>query len=151
APAAAPAAGTGTAGRRVNFTVRVDVDHRAQRRQVFHEAWRVMKHRFYLADMHGVDWNKVKATYEPLLAHVADQDELHAVIGQMLGELNASHTGISGGGRRGGGRGEGAREAQTRFPGFELQPDKSGYYKVAHVYKNGPADKDYVKLKAGDY
>src|SRR5262249_2810019 len=129
------------------FTARVEIDNRAERRQVFNESWRVLKHRFYLADMHGVDWNKVKATYEPLLEHVGDQDELHNVVAQMLGELNASHTGISPGlGRRGAGR-----EATTRFPGFELQLDKSGYYKVGHVYKNGPADKDFVKINTGDY
>ena len=39
---------------------------------------------------------------------------------------------------------------QTRFPGFELEPD-SGLLKVTHVYRNGPADKDFVKIKVGDY
>src|SRR4029077_18313984 len=64
----------------------------------------------------------------------------------MLGELNASHTGISAGGGFGGqGRG------QAPFPGLDLQPDKSGFYRVAHVYKHGPADKDYVKISKGDY
>jgi tricorn protease len=138
-------AGTGATARRLTFTARVEVDRRAERQQVFHESWRVMKHRFYAADMHGVDWNKVKATYEPLLAHVADQEELHNLVSQMIGELNASHTGISAGGAFEGGRN------QTRYPGFELQADASGYYKVTHVYKNGPADKDYVKINAGDY
>src|SRR5262249_52962114 len=46
--AAAPGSGRGGAGavpRRVNFTARVEVNNRAERRQVFHESWRVMKHR----------------------------------------------------------------------------------------------------------
>src|SRR5262249_20964428 len=59
----------------------------------------------------------------------------------------ASHTGISGGGRRD----TANPPPQTRHPGFELEADKSGYYKVTHVYKNGPADKDYVKINVGDY
>jgi tricorn protease len=84
--------------------------------------------------------------YEPLLEHVGDQEELHNIISQMLGELNASHTGISGGGR---GRGDAAGD-QTRSPGFELEPN-GGYYQISHVYRNGPADKDYVKIKVGDY
>jgi tricorn protease len=137
---------TGQTGQRVNFTVRVEVDRRAQRRQVFGESWRVMKHRFYLADMHGADWNRVRATYEPLLDHVADQEELHEVVSMMLGELNASHTGISGG--RGSER---TTAPSTRFPGFDLEADKSGYYRVKHIYQNGPADKDWVKIQAGDY
>ncbi|MCI0465090.1 MAG: S41 family peptidase [Gemmataceae bacterium] len=153
-PAAAPAGGRPTAAaapagtpRRITFTARVEVDRQAQYRQVFHESWRVMKHRFYAADMHGVNWDKVRGVYEPLLAHVGDQEELHNVINQMIGELNASHTGISG---RFGGRGEGA-SAVTRYPGFEAEADKSGYYKVKHVYKDGPADKDYVKVRVGDF
>src|SRR5262249_53026285 len=44
-----------------------------------------------------------------------------------------------------------AAAAQTRYPGFELEADKSGFYKVTHVYKNGPADKDYVKVNVGDF
>ncbi|TMQ28984.1 MAG: hypothetical protein E6K70_26320, partial [Planctomycetota bacterium] len=102
---------TGGTARRVNFTARVEVDHRAERKQVFSESWRVMKHRFYDADMHGVDWNRIKSAYEPLLDHVGDTEELHDVVSMMIGELNASHTGISGGGARAAG-GE-----ETRYPG----------------------------------
>jgi len=61
----------------------------------------------------------------------------------MIGELNASHTGVAGGGSP-----ETARQ-QTRFPGFDLQPDPSGFYKVTHIYRRGPADKDYVKINVG--
>jgi tricorn protease len=32
-----------------------------------------------------------------------------------------------------------------------LEPDSSGYYKVVHVYKQGPADHDYIKIRPGDY
>jgi tricorn protease len=127
--------------------VRLEVDEVAERRQVFEEAWRVMKFRFYDPYMHGVNWAAAKDTYEPLLPHVADSEELHTVIMQMIGELNASHTGISGSGRRG----EGEERIQTRYPGFDLEPDASGYYKISHVYKKGPADHDYVKLAAGNF
>ncbi|HYT88727.1 MAG TPA: S41 family peptidase [Gemmataceae bacterium] len=144
--ATTPGAAAPTPGRRVTFAARVEIDRRAQYRQVFNESWFVMKQRFYAEDMHGVDWAKMKSVYQPLLAHVGDQEELHSVINQMIGELNASHTGISGGfaSREG-------TPAATRFPGFELQADKSGYYKVTHIYRKGPADKDYVKLSVGDY
>jgi tricorn protease len=138
--------GAATPGKRVTFTARVEVDQQAQRKQVFAEAWRVMRDRFYDPNLHGVNWIKVRQTYEPLLAHVANQEDLHDVVSLMLGELNASHTGISGG--------RGQRETaavQTRYPGFELAPDPSGYYKVTHIYRNGPADKDYVKLNVGDF
>ncbi|HEY6271304.1 MAG TPA: S41 family peptidase [Terriglobales bacterium] len=159
-PAAGPGAGARAGGggaaavagvryerRRVNFTVRVEVDHRLEWKQVFNESWRVMKHRFYDAEMNGVDWAKVKEVYEPLMDYVSDQEEMHNVVSQMIGELNASHTGIS--------ATPSAEErenmAQTRYPGFEMEPDSSGYYKVSYIYKDGPADKDYVNINIGDY
>jgi tricorn protease len=150
APATAAAATPGAAPRRVNFTVRMVVDRVAERRQVFEEAWRVMKNRFYDSKMHGVNWAAAKDKYQPLLAHVADNDELHNVVMHMIGELNASHTGITGGGNLPGDR-ETAERVATRYPGFNLEPDASGYYKVSSIYRKGPADHDYVKLSVGDF
>ncbi len=63
---------------------------------------------------------------------------------QMIGELNASHTGVSGGEPN-------PNAIQTRYPGFELEADSSGYYKVAFIYKDGPADHDYVRIHTGDF
>jgi tricorn protease len=128
--------------------VRLEVDEVASRRQVFEEAWRVMRNRFYDAKMHGVDWDAAKQKYQPLLAHIADSDELHAVIGQMIGELNASHTGVSGGENT---RSGAAERITTRFPGFDLEADESGFYKVGHVYKKGPADHDYIRIARGNF
>jgi tricorn protease len=145
ATAAAPATAPSSTPRRVTFTVRLEVDQAAERRQVFEEAWRVMKNRFYDPKMHGVNWAAAKDTYEPLLANIADSDELHTVIMQMIGELNASHTGVTAGAA------PGQERIQTRYPGFEIEPDASGYYKVSHIYKKGPADHDYVKLQAGNF
>ncbi len=148
AAGAGGAAGGGDAAgarRRVNFTVRVEVDERAERKQIFEEAWRTMKYRFYDAHMNGVDWAHYKQVYEPLLDDVGDRQELQNVTLQMIGELNASHTGMSGGG-------DPNRDAlQTRYPGFEIVPDSSGFYKVTTIYKGGPADHDYIKIAPGNY
>jgi tricorn protease len=64
----------------------------------------------------------------------------------MIGELNASHTGVSGGGRN-----DGTERIATRYPGFDLEPDAAGHYKISHIYRKGPADHDYVKLAVGNY
>ncbi len=144
--APAGAAGRGAERRRINFTAKVDVDHRKERQQVFDESYRIMKHRFYDRGMHGVNWDAVHQRYAALMEYVADQEEMHNVISEMIGELNASHTGISAGG------GPESRDlAQTRYPGFELAADPAGYYKVVKVYKDGPADKDFVKIHTGDF
>jgi len=144
---AAPAAdgAAPSTARRVAFTVRLELDHEAERRQVFSEGWRVMKNQFYDAKMHGVNWNAMKDSYEPLLANIGDSDELRTVMMQMIGELNASHTGVTGPVSRDG------DQVQTRYPGFEIEADASGYYKVSYIYKKGPADFEYVKLAPGNF
>ncbi len=142
---AAPAGGGATA-RRVSFSVNIEVDHKALRSQVFNEGWRIMKNRFYDAKMHGTDWTLEKKTYEGLLDYLVDEEELHAVMMMMIGELNASHTGVSGGPA-----GAERSPAQTRFPGFDLVADPAGYYRVGHIYKTGPADHDYLKISRGDF
>jgi tricorn protease len=64
----------------------------------------------------------------------------------MIGELNASHTGVSGGPP------DAPRSAvQTRHPGFDIVADPSGFYKVGHIYKDGPADRDFLKIKEGHF
>jgi tricorn protease len=104
-----------------------------------------MKNRFYDAKMHGADWNAAKKTYEPLLEYLVDSEELHSVMMMMIGQLNASHTGVSGGPN------PIERTQQTRYPGFSLVADASGFYKVGHIYKDGPADRDYLKIKEGQF
>ncbi len=136
---------TNATARQVTYTVNLEVDHKALRSQVFNEGWRIMKNRFYDAKMHGADWNAAKATYEPLLQYLVDEEELHSVMMMMIGELNASHTGVSGGPPND------RTSAQTRYPGFDLVSDASGFYKVGHLYKDGPADRDYLKIKEGQY
>ena len=152
-PTAATATGTAAAGaapRRIPFSVRMEIDIPAEHRQVFEEAWRVMKNRFYDPNMHGVNWAAAKDKYEAMLPHIADSEELHNLIMEMIGDMNASHTGISGGSRL---PVQGAPEEPiaTRYPGFDLEPDASGFYKVGYIYRKGPADHEYVKLAPGNF
>jgi tricorn protease len=136
----------GASARQVNFTINMELDHKALRKEVFEEGWRVMKNRFYDPQMHGADWNAARTTYGSLLDSLVDQEELQNVMMMMIGELNASHTGVSGGGTAGE-----RSPAQTRHPGFELESDSSGYYRVGYIWKGGPVDHEWVKVKKGDY
>jgi tricorn protease len=146
---AAPAAGAGReAGRRrINFNVRVRVDHAAEWAEMFDDGWRTMKYRFYDPNMHGMDWDAARAKYRPLVEFVGDRQELLNIINEMIGELNASHTGAALPPR-----GPGAGGVSTSHLGIELEPDKAaGRYRVAYIYEDGPADKDWVRVKVGDY
>jgi tricorn protease len=129
----------------VRFAFAVRVDRRAEWRQIFEESWRVMKYRFYDPDMHGKDWDAIRKRYEPLLADVGSNDDVYDLANAMIGELNASHTGVRGPATR-----ELPRVYTTRYLGFELEP-ANGRYRIAHIYRDGPADKEWLALAAGDY
>src|SRR6185369_3787466 len=148
AAAATPTAGrTDGARRRISFNVRVKIDRPAEWAEMFGDAWRTMKYRFYDPAMHGMEWDAAKAKYEPLVKDVGDRQELLNIINEMIGELNASHTGAAPPPRGFGGGG-----TSTANLGFDLEPDKTaGRYRVSYVYENGPADKDWVKVNVGDY
>ena len=143
-----PASGSGSEAvrRRITFNVRVKINRPAEWAEMFGDAWRTMKYRFYDPAMHGMDWDAAKAKYQPLVQFVGDRQELLNIINEMIGELNASHTGAAPPPRGFGGA------AGTGNLGIELEPDKAaGRYKVSYIYESGPADKDWVKVNVGDY
>src|SRR6185436_3407733 len=65
--------------------------------QIFHEVWRRYRDFFYVPNMHGLDWEALRAQYAPLVAHVRHRSDLNYVIGEMIAELNVGHAYISGG------------------------------------------------------
>jgi tricorn protease len=130
---------------KINTAVTVKIDNRVEWQQIFDECWRVMKYQFYDEKMNGRDWNAIKAAYEPLLKYVGENDDVYDIANEMIGELNASHTGVSGPPSR-----EIAPSYTTRQPGFELEAD-AGAYRIARIYRNGPADKEWLGVKVGDY
>jgi tricorn protease len=149
-PATAASAATARTGegtrRRLNFNVRVRIDRPSEWAEMFDDGWRTMKYRFYDPQMHGMDWDAARAKYRPLVDYVGDRQEVLNLLNEMIGELNASHTGAAPppGPRPGG--------VSTGHLGIELQDDKAaGRYRVTHVYEDGPSDKDWVRVKAGNY
>ncbi len=145
AAAAAASAGRGEGTRRrINFNVRVRVDRPAEWAEMFDDAWRTMKYRFYDPQMHGIDWDAARAKYRPLVDFVGDRQELLNIINEMIGELNASHTGAAPPPRGAAGG------VSTGHLGVELESDSAaGRYRVTHVYEDGPADKDWVRVSVG--
>jgi tricorn protease len=144
------AGGGGGSKKKISFAVTVRIDKPQEWEEMFDDAWRCMKYRFYDPKLHGTDWDAMRAKYKPLVGYVADRHELMNVINEMIGELNASHTGASAGRERG--LADGGPGVMTRHLGLDLQSDgASGRYKVTHVYEDGPADKDWVKIDSGNY
>lgn len=134
--------------KKVAFRFKVVVDKRQEFEQIFEECWRVMKYRFYDAGMHGTDWEAVRKAYKPLLAYAGDYQDVYDLANEAIGELNASHTGVSG--PPGPERAERPAGPATRHLGFEMAPD-GAHYRITHIYRDGPADKEWLNLRKGDY
>ena len=76
-------------------TGEMDVDFAREKLEVFRQAWTYLRDNFFDPKFHGANWNEVRERYQPLAAGARTPDELRRIISQMLGELNASHLGIS--------------------------------------------------------
>ena len=96
--------------------------------QIFNEAWRLQRDFFYDPGMHGLDWQAVKDQYAKLLPRISTRDELNDLIGEMNGELNASHSYIWGGDQQYG------KYLSTGLLGAKILPE-NGYYKIEKIYR----------------
>lgn len=115
----------------------------AERNYIFDHAWRQVREKFYVEDLHGVDWEFYRAEYQKFLPFITNNYDFAEMLSEMLGELNASHTGC--GYRSGKPNGD-----QTADLGviFDQNFDGQGL-KIAEVIEGGPLDKSTSKAKAG--
>jgi len=74
--------------------IRVMVEPPAEWRQMYHEAWRLMRDNFWRADMAGVDWAAMGDRYRPLLDRIGSADDLRDVLWELQGEMGSSHAGV---------------------------------------------------------
>jgi tricorn protease len=84
--------------RPIAVTAEMMVDFNREKAEVFRQAWELQNKGFYDEKFHGADWQAIKRTYEPLAAGAQTPDELRRILNLMVGELNASHSGVSGAG-----------------------------------------------------
>jgi Tol biopolymer transport system component/C-terminal processing protease CtpA/Prc len=77
--------------------VRVDgemtLNEAGERAYIFDHAWRQVTKKFYDPKLQGVDWKKYRATYEKFLPYINNNYDFQELLSELLGELNASHTG----------------------------------------------------------
>jgi C-terminal processing protease CtpA/Prc/Tol biopolymer transport system component len=78
----------------INNSFFYEYDVRDIRTQLFKEVWGQFGSSFYDPDMHGVDWDKAYAKYFPYVQYCSDENDLSTIVDEMIGEVNASHTGF---------------------------------------------------------
>jgi len=111
----------------------VDVDSAADRTELFTLIWRELRDNFFDAHMNGVDWNAVRTEYAPLVEGSQTSDEFVRLMNEMVGELDASHSGVRGAGTLA----PYAGRLGVRWDGPELE--QSGKLRVAAIIPLGPA------------
>ncbi len=135
--------GTPAEPNKVAFAAKMTVRQSDQFAEMFAQCWRALSDNFYDAKHHGADWNAVRNKFLPLVAHTATREDLYALVNMMLGELNASHLGISGK--------MPTPDEWTADLGLIFDESYKGPgLKVSEVLKRGPADKRGLDIKPGD-
>lgn len=79
----------------IDVTGEMVVRFEAEKQVVFDEAWSTLNRAFYDEKFHGQDWTALRDRFEPFAQGAQTPDELRRVINLMIGELNASHSGIN--------------------------------------------------------
>jgi len=66
-------------------------------RQLYDDAWRMLRDYFYDPDITGIDWPAVHERFLPLVERCSKREELDDVLVQMASELSALHVFVYGG------------------------------------------------------
>lgn len=86
---------TGSSSKRHDISHRIEIDHRAHSLQKFHELSRTLGRTFYHPTMKGLDWEGLTGQYAELAARAYTSDEFAEIGNRLMGELSASHLGVS--------------------------------------------------------
>lgn len=133
--------------------MKITVDYPKEWAQIFDEAWRAYRDGFYVANMHGKDWNSIRTKYAALLPYVKNRLDLNYVIGEMIGELECGHAYVNPGEL------DRPERIQTGLLGAEISRDKSGFFRLEKIIPGAswsdklrsPLTEPGIEAKAGEF
>lgn len=128
----------------ISFSAEMLIDGDGERAYLFDHVWRQTKQKFYRPDMHGVDWDFYRDEYEPKLSGISNNRDFAVILSEMLGELNASHTG--GRYRPGGESGDASTAALGVIFAREHEGDGQ---RIEEILVGGPLDSSESEIEAG--
>ena len=77
----------------IDFEANFNYKPAEERQYLFDHIWRQVKDKFYDPKLQGVDWEGYRKVYEKFLPYINNNFDFSEMLSEMLGELNASHTG----------------------------------------------------------
>lgn len=114
-----------------------------ERDNMFEHIWRQTMSKFYLKDMHGVNWEFMKKEYASRLPAIYNNFDFSVLMSELLGELNASHTGA---------RYYNPSRNKNKTGSLGVLFDssfKGPGLKIKRIYSQGPLDKKDLEIKEG--
>lgn len=126
----------------VSISGKVKVDKAKEREAMLDYVAREASERFYLPEM-PIDWNEYVANYRRFLPHINNNYDYADMLGELLGELNVSHSG---------GRyfAPGAEETTASLGLLFDMTEKGDGLTVEEILEGGPFDRATTKVKKGD-
>jgi len=126
----------------ISFEANFNYKPAEERQYLFDHIWRQVKDKFYDPKLHGVDWEGYRKTYEKFLPYINNNFDFQEMLSEMLGELNASHTGA---------RYYASNSALTTANlGVFFDPQYQGDgLKIQEIIKRGPFDVKNTGVTAG--
>ncbi len=128
----------------ISYTAKMPIDFAAEREYMFGNMAREVAARFYVENMHGVDWPAMTKAYRRFLPHINNNYDFAELLSELLGELNVSHTG---------GRYYGTSSSQgdrTASLGLLYDVNYTGAgLKISEVVAKGPFAKASSNVKPG--
>ena len=128
------------------------LDPKAEWHQIFRDVWRLHRDYFYDPNMHGVDWDAMRERYGALIDDCVTRWDVNYVIGELIAELNASHT------YRYGGDTPNGPDRSVGYLGVDWEVHEDAY-RIKNIIRGAPWDAEIrspldqpdVNVEEGDY
>ncbi|MVM31248.1 peptidase S41 [Spirosoma sp. HMF4905] len=119
------------------------LSYQPEKAYIFDHAWRQVREKFYVTDLHGVNWADYYTEYKKFLPYISNNRDFAELLSEMLGELNASHTGCRYA------HPQLNMDATASLGLFYDQAYAGDGLKITEVMKKGPLDRAASKIKPG--
>ena len=117
----------------LSTSLELTVDPVVEWRQMFNDAWRIERDFFYDPHLHIVAWQQMRERYGKMLAGCATRHDVNYILGELLGELNSSHT------YRSGGELEQGAHRSVGYLGCDFVLEQ-GAFRIKHILDVAPWD-----------